>query len=341
MILTYPSNAELMAIQQEFLPTLTLDDLSFQLMPIVTHDAAYVEWEQRDNFTGLQQIRGIDAEPPSVPSVGWKRWKMEPGIYGEWDYISEQAIIERRTPGTYNVPIKIDDLVIEKQDYLLSRRIDRLRLTIWTLFSTGSFSSTGPNGNVLHAGTWNLQTATAAIVWSTYATATPMKDLLTILTNFRGISASFGANGMMVMNRVTANHLLLNNNTADLGKQRGNYGQTLFSIDLVNEILVANGLPRLVIYDKGYYPDGGGAFIPFIPDGKVIIFGERPNGEQIGEYQMTRNAANPNAAPGPYTYVSDSLDGNKPIPRKIRVDDGFNGGPALQFPRLIIILTVL
>ncbi len=339
MTLTYPSNAELMAIQQEFLPTLTLNDLAFQLMPIVTHDAAYVEWDQRDNFTGLQQIRGIDAEPPSVPNVGWKRWKMEPGVYGEWDSISEKAIVERRIPGTYNIPISIDDLVIEKQDYLLSRRIDRIRWLIWTLFTTGAFSCTGPNGNVLHAGAYNLQTATASPVWTNLTTSTPMSDLLAMLLKFRGISASFGPNSMMVMNRATANYLLMNNNPADLGKQRGQYGSTLFSIDMVNELFLANGLPRLVIYEAGYYPDGGGAFVPFIPDGKVVIFGERPNGETMGEFQMTRNAANPNAAPGPYTYVTDSLDAGKPIPRKIRLDDGYNGGPALTFPRLIVVLT--
>lgn len=339
MILTYPSNAELMAIQQDFLPTLTLNDLSFQLMPLVPHDAAYVEWEQRDNFTGLQQVRGIEAEPPSVPNIGWKRWKMEAGVYGEWDHISEKAIIERRTPGTYNLPIAIDDLVVEKQDYLLSRRIDRLRWIIWTLFTTGSFSCVGPNGNVLHAGQFRVQTATSSPAWTSHDTATPLADLLALLLKFRGISAAFGPNGAMIMNRATANHLLLNNNAADLGKARGQYGSTLFNIDLVNEVLVSNGLPRLVVYEAGYYPDGGGAFIPFIPDGKVVLVGERPNGEALGEFQMTRNAANPNGAPGAYTYVSDSLDSGRPVPRRIRVDDGFNGGPALTFPSLIIVLT--
>lgn len=340
MILTYPSNAELMAVQQLFLPTLTLNDLSFTLLPIVDHDAAYVEWEQRDNFTGLQQVRGIEAEPPSVPNIGWKRWKMEAGVYGEWDYVSEKAIIERRTPGTYNLPIPIDDLVVEKQDYLLSRRIDRLRWIIWTLLTSGSFSCTGVNGNVLHAGQWAIQTSTVSPLWSTAATSTPLSDLLGVLLLYRGISAQFGPNGMMIMNRKTANYLLLNTNANDLGRTRNQMGATLFNIDMVNEVLVSNGLPRLVVFEAGYYPDGGGAFTPFVPDGKVVIVGERPNGETLGEFQMTRNASNPSGAPGAYVYVSDSLDSGKPVPRKIRVDDGFNGGPALMFPSLIICLTV-
>lgn len=341
MILTYPSNAELMEIQQDLLPTLTQDDVAFQLLPVVNHDAAQVIWEQRDNFTGLQQIRGIDAEPPSTPEIGWKRYKAEPGVYGEWTHVPEAAIVERRVVGTFNIPISIDDLVIEKQDWLLNRRIDRWRWTIWTLLTTGTFSATDAKGAILHSGTYPLQTATAATVWSDYTNSVPMKDLLALLIKFRGLSAAFGAGSYMIMNRVTANHLLLNNNAADLGKQRLNYGQTVYALDYVNTILVANGLPPLLVYDKGYRADGTGTFTPFIPDGKVILVGQRPNGETLGEFQLTRNASNPNGAPGAYTYISDSLDTGKPIPRRIRIDDGFNGGPTLWFPSLVIVLTVL
>jgi hypothetical protein len=340
MILTYPSNAELMQIQQTLLPTLTTDDLAFQLLPVQNRDAAQVIWEQRDNFTGLQQIRGIDAEPPSTPQTGWKRYRAEPGVYGEWTKVPESAIIERRTIGTFNVPISIDDLVIEQQDFLLNRRVDRWRWTIWTLLSTGVFSATDAKGSVLHYGAYSFKTVTTAIPWSTVATATPLADLLALFPQFRGISGQFGAGSYLIMNRVTANYLLLNNNPNDLGKARLQYGQTPYALDFVNTILVANGLPPVRIYDLGYYPDPpGSAFVPFIPDGKVIVVAQRPNGETLGEFQLTRNASNPSGAPGPYTYVSDSLDGPRPIPRTIRLDDGFNGGPAMFFPSLIFILT--
>lgn len=341
MILTYPSNSELMEIQQELLPSLTMDDLAFDLLPIVSRDAAYVEWEQRDRFTGLMQIRGMDGEPPSAPNVGWKRYRMEPGVYGEWTQVNESDIVIRRVPGSYNQPIPVNDLVIEKQDYLLHRRIERLRWIIWTLLITGAFTVPGPNGSILHAGTFAVQTAAAAVVWSDYANAKPLADLRAVLLKFRGISASFGPNALLVMNRVTANHLLANNNPADLGGRRANYGETMNNIDTVNNILASNDLPRVFVYDRGYYPDGSNVFTPYIPDGKVLMIGQRPNGETMGEFIFTRNASNPGAAPGPYTYVTDSLDTDRPIPRRLRVDDGFNGGPALFFPSLVIVLTVL
>jgi hypothetical protein len=240
MILTYPTNSELMSISQELLPDLTANDLPFQLFPIRNHDAAVVEWEQRDSYTGLMQIRGINGEPPSIPNVGLKRYKMEPGVYGEFGIIFENDIVSRRAMGSYNQPIDVSDLTAEKVEFLLKRRLDRLRWIIWTLLTSGLFFVPGPNGNVLHSGQFKIQTSTASV--------------------------------------------------------------------------------------------------PFIPNGKVVMIGERPNGETMGEFQFTRNAVL-DGAPGAYTEVSDSLDTGRKVPRYIRIDDGFNGGPAIFYPSLVIVFT--
>jgi hypothetical protein len=336
---TFPTNSELMSIQQELLPQLTEDDLIFRLMPIVNRDAALVEWEQMDNFTGLMQIRGLDGEPPSVPNVGLKKYRMEPGTYGEWAPITELELTTRRVPGTYNQPINIDNIVMIRQNQLLNRRLDRIRWILWTLLVSGTFTVPGVNGQVLHAGSFLVQTATATVVWTTVATAAPLADFRSLLLLYAGRSISFGPDARFVMNRITFNQMMLNTNQNDIGGRRLANGANLNSVTDVNVVLAANDLPPIEIYDKGYYPDGGGAFTRFIPNGKVVVIGQRPNGETIGEFQMTRNANNADLSPGPYTYVSDSLDSGKPVPRKLRVDDGFNGGPALFFPGAVIVLT--
>jgi hypothetical protein len=338
MILTYPTNSELMSISQELLPDLTANDLPFQLFPIRNHDAAVVEWEQRDSYTGLMQIRGINGEPPSIPNVGLKRYKMEPGVYGEFGIIFENDIVSRRAMGSYNQPIDVSDLTAEKVEFLLKRRLDRLRWIIWTLLTSGLFFVPGPNGNVLHSGQFKIQTSTASVPWTTYATATPIKDLQALILLFRGVSAQFSPNSYMVMNRVTANALFNNANPADLSGRRLSTGATFNSIADINTMLVGLELPQVAIYDKGYLPDGGGAWTPFIPNGKVVMIGERPNGETMGEFQFTRNAVL-DGAPGAYTEVSDSLDTGRKVPRYIRIDDGFNGGPAIFYPSLVIVFT--
>lgn len=336
---SFPTSSELLTIEQEWMPTLTEDDLIFELMPIVSRDTALVEWEQKDNYTGLMQIRGLDGEPPVIPNIGWKKYRMEPGAYGEWAPISETEMTQRRVPGSYNQPISLDALVMERQEQLLSRRIDRIRWILWTLLISGTFTVPGENGQVLHAGAFAVQSVTAVVPWTTYATATPLADLRGLLLLYAGKSFAFGPGARFIMNRITFNALLSNTNSADLYGKRLQGGGTVIGVEDVNRILLSLELPPIEIYDKGYYPDGGGAFTRFVPNGKVVVVGSRPNGESIGEFQYTRNANNEGFAPGPYTYVSDSLDSNQPVPRRIRVDDGFNGGPALFFPGAVIVFT--
>jgi hypothetical protein len=58
------------------------------------------------------------------------------------------------------------------------------------------------------------------------------------------------------------------------------------------------------------------------------------------EYQMVRNATNPNMEPGAYTRVWDSAAEDGRPPRRIEVHDGHNGGPALYFPGDIVNMIV-
>jgi hypothetical protein len=107
----------------------------------------------------------------------------------------------------------------------------------------------------------------------------------------------------------------------------------------INQVLGGEALPQLVVHDEGYLDDDG-VFQNFIPNNRVIVVGVRP-GAKLGEYQMVRNATNPNMEPGAYTRVWDSntVDGGRP-PRLIEVHDGHNGGPALMFPGDIVLMTV-
>jgi len=335
---TFPSSSELMLIQQSLLPSLTEDDLIFRLFPIENRDTALVEWEQKDNYTGLMQIRGLDGEPPSIPNIQYKKYRMEPGAYGEFAPVNELEMTVRRAPGTFNQPINLDDIVVTRTEQLLQRRLDRIRWILWTLAISGTFTVPGVNGQVLHAGSFAIQTMTASPAWTTVATSTPLADLRTLITLFAGTSTTFGTGSRLIMNRLTFNQMIANTNANDLGGRRAAAGQTVNSLNDINSILLANDIPTIEIYDRGYIPDGG-TWTRFIPNGKVVVIGERPNGETVGEFQMTRNANNPDFAPGPYTFVNDSLDGGHPVPRKIRVDDGFNGGPAIFFPGAVIVLT--
>jgi hypothetical protein len=287
-------------------------------------------------------VRGIDGAPSRVKAVGQRRYQAEPGYYGEFMTLDELELTMRAQYADPARPINVDDMVMERQDQLLSRRLDRQEKVCWDLVILGVFSSVR-NNIVMHSDRYTTQTYASVVAWSTVATATPIADFRAIQLLSRGRGADFGAAAEAWMNRTTFNNLLSNTNAADLGGRRGEFGASLTSADGVNRVLAAEGLPQIVIYDEGYYAnDDGTGFTLWIPDGKVVIRGARPAGQTIGEFRMTRNVNNPNFAPGVYQEVIDrgAPGPGKVIPRTIEVHDGFNGGPVLFYPGSIVVMSV-
>ena len=333
--IVYPSNAELNEIAQIKLPRFMVDRVIFDIMVMANHDATTIMWEQKDNYIGMQQLRGINGQPTRVKPIGAKQYQMRPGIYGEFLDVDEQQMLERRQYGTFATPINLTDLVMERQDQLLQRRLDRIEYIGWTLLTTGTFSVALPSGGVAHTDTFPLQTS-AGSNWSVPATATPLADLRAAKLLQRGKSTSFGRVATGYMNQSTANYLMMNTNQSDLaGKRQQGLAQPLSLAD-INTVLSGEDLPQLNIYDEGYYDDTG-TFQLYIPTRTVVIVGRRQNGEPVAEYAMTRNANNPGFEPGPYMKIVDK--GEDEVPRIVEVHDGHNGGPAIKYPGSVIILS--
>ena len=338
----YPTSNDLRTIEQIKMPVLERENPIFTYFPTDTSDSAMLSWEQEDNWTGLQQVRGIGGDPPKINKVGWKRFVETPGYYGEFEPIDEIEMTLRRQMGTWAQPVDISDLVMKAQDRLLARRRDRIASMLWTLVTTGTFSVSGPNGTVLHTGAYTTQSFNASVGWGTAATSTPLADFRAVQLLARGYSVDFGASALAYMNRVTANKVLVNTNAADLGGRRLAGLLPVNNLAGVNTLLTGEGLPNIAIFDDGYLRESDGAFVPFIPDDVVVVFGRRTSGATIGNYVYTRNVNNPDMAPGPYSAVIDrGADGpGRHIPRLIEVHDGHNGGPVIYFPSAIVVMDV-
>lgn len=333
----YPTNAELQLIRQEKEAVLTAVDPVFSILPPVDVDAAVLMWDQMDNFVGMQQVRGIGGQPTRVKPVGGKRYTVTPGYYGEFMTIDELELTTRRPYGAFAGSVSIADLVAIRQDQLLSRRIDRWRYTAWALLTTGTFSATNPDGVVYHTDTFALQTYTAAIPWSTTATATPLANLRAVKLLGRGRGVRFDRSATIYLNQTEINNLLNNTNANDLGGRRLANGAAINNLGDLNQILAADDLPQIAAYDEGYY-DESGTFNLFIDDDTGVIVGTRAAGQQIGDLAMTRNANNPDMAPGAYTKVVDN--GEREVPRLIAVHDGCNHAPRLYYPGSLVKLNI-
>lgn len=338
MSLVYPTNRTLRVIAAIKAPNLEARRYIFTILPIATIDSHNLEWEQEDDYTGLQQVRGLNGQPPRVQHVGGKRFVMEPGVYGEHMVVDEKEMTVRRKWGDLtDASIDISDLVMKRQDRLLARRYDRIEYLGWILLTTGTFAVSSVNGAVLHTDTYSLQTYTAAIAWSTFATAVPLSNFRDIQLLGRGKGVSFGANSRAIMSRVTLNRMLSNTNPNDIAGRRVSGLLSPLSMTEINTILLNEGLPQIVVYDEGYLDDSH-TFQLFIATGKVVVTGVRQDGGQIGEYLMTRNVNNPGFAPGAYQKVVDH--GETRVPREIEIHDGHNGGPVLFYPSAMVLMNV-
>jgi len=176
------------------------------------------------------------------------------------------------------------------------------------------------------------------VPWNTYATATPLADLRAIQLLSRGWSVSFGRDASLIINRGTWNDMIKNTNPADLYGRRTQGLGTFESLPQVNSLLTGDDLPNIVVYDGTYRDDSSNVQL-FIGNGTGIIVGARPAGEPVMEYRFTRNASNPNLAPGPYMAVVEPTPGRPP--RRIEVHDGHNGGPVVKHPMAIVQLSGL
>lgn len=331
----YPTAIELRQVAQELVPRLTANRAAFDIFPIQSVNTNILEWEQKDNFTGLQQVRGLNGMPSRVKMVSGKRFLYTPGVYGEFIIIDERQITERRPYGSFAGSIDISDLVREGQDKLLGRERDRQESTIWTLLATGTFS-VSDGTSVLHTDAYTTQTFSAGVPWATVATATPLADLRAVQLRSRGYSVNFGAQARAYMNRTTLNSMLSNTNQADLAGRRLAGLASINSLEQVNMLYAMDDLPSIVPYDLGYIDDTG-TFQLFIPNNKVIVVGARTDGDPVGEYRLTRNANNPDVGPGSYDKIVD--DPNR-VPRSVEVHRGHNGGVVIYHPAAVVVMTV-
>jgi hypothetical protein len=343
---TYPTAVELTSIE----PALTTRSIAerpiFKYFPIKDSDADMLLWEQRDNYFGLMQVRGLNGEYPRVVPTGAKRYRMEPGYYGEFMTVDEAEMTRRSANLSFTAYVDISDLVRERQDRLAGRQFDRMELQLWTLLATGTFSVAGPSGAVLHTDSYTTQTFTATVPWATVATATPLADLRSVQVGGPANGVDFGAGAVGFMNRTTYNSMVANTNAADLyGRRTAGLG-TFNNLQGINQLTTGDDLPTLMVYDKGYLNDSN-TFARLIPNNKVVVIGTRPAGEPVGEFRYTRNANTGLGVDGPAAAeagvgigVATQVVQDARPPRNIEVYRGFNGGPVLYWPSAVYVMTV-
>lgn len=337
----YPTNAELNELQRLMLPRFAEGRLGLQLAPTRETDRAEIIFNTPDIFRGMQQWRGLDKPTPSVP-INYNHWgvwcKLTPGYWGEHEKVTEELLtIAASRHSLCAEPIDLFEVISELQGLLMERRYNRVEFNIWQGFIWGSYEALNHQGKVVQEATFNINKVAVSTPWADADNSTPLMDIRCMQLLQRGTSTSFGSCARVYMNQVTVNCLLRNRNTWDLGKHGVSACCDPFTLDRVNEILLANNLPTIEVYEGGFYDDAGG-FHTYIPDGRFVIVGCRPGGVPIARYWLTRNAVDCVNATGVGSgFVQRLLDNcNIEIPRQIKLYDLHNGGLGIHYPHAVI-----
>ncbi len=347
---TYPTNVALDRVVQEYV----IDASSFMGLQILPVEPAYtqkVQWDELDSERGMTAPHLLGTDPRIDLRLGSRLREYEPIAFKETDLVKEDELLRARQLGTLGGAINITPLIAR----IAKARMDKTRIRQeWTIWEALRGQLTINENGVFTSETFPVQQFAPTTPWSNLAAATPLKDFNAVKLLFRGTGATI-AGAEAIINQTTANWLLENQNAADLkGFQGANFTQLPFSLDQINTILAARGLPKLVVNDTGFI-NNNGVFETFVKDGDVHIVGRRPMNEKVGAWISTptlHRVVNGVESPGYFeilevnghpsggaTSISMAQLGAGKNP-KFELTGGVYGGPALRFGRSIIRMDV-
>lgn len=328
--LVMPERAELIEIGKDVMDRLTLEgNPIFQHMPVKTTNEDAIIFEQEYDTIGMQHARAVGGPSHRVQALDAKRIRVDPFACGDNALITEEDIKSRRQLGTFGTHANITDMVLKKQSQLIHREVARIMYTGWTMLAEGAVTNTAPDGQQVWTDTFPVNDYLITIPLSTYASATPIKDLRLMRNLQRGKGVKFDGTAVMYVNQDVANDFLNNRNPDDLWGIRQGGGNTVNGLKGINQVLAEENLPTMVIMDEGFKTNQS-TEQQFIPYKRILVVGKRPDNEPLAEYRMTFNPST--GSGGAHDFVIDSVDVGQPVPRWVKVERGHFGGPCLYRP---------
>ncbi|HQZ81610.1 MAG TPA: major capsid protein [Pyrinomonadaceae bacterium] len=350
LVLSFPTNAELNAVVEAFVPD-PAEFVGSTILPLTESMYQEVQWDERDRERGLTAPHLLGADPRVDTRQGSVRRSYTPIPFKESDLLKEDELLRARQLGTMAGTLDIASEIARLARNRWVKTMNRIEKLRWDALAG---QITINEGGVSVSESFAVQSYTSATGWDTPTTATPLADFDAVKLLFRGTGAS-AAGAKAYMNQSTANLLLENQNSGDIkGFQNANFVQLPYAIDELNKILVARGLPTIVVVDHGYI-DGSNAYKNFIKDGDVIVVGQRPAAQTVGDVVSTpslHKSKGGQPAPGYFSVIevngvpseiagSVSLgqlgSGKNP---KVEITGGIYGGPRLVYPKSVVKMAV-
>lgn len=345
LIYTFPTAVEADVMTQEYF--IERDKfIGEEFLPFEEKFTSKVRWDELDNVRGMTAAHKMGTDPQIDAREGSRTREYTPIPFKETDVITEEELLLARELGTLNNVVNIDSLVARTIRDREDKNFIRAESLRWQAL-TGRIDI-NENG-VRVREDFPVQVYDPLVEWDQHATATPLRDMAAASLLLIGTGAS--AEGAQAVTRTsTFNHLLENTNDADLRMFRNDAQSVNYDLESVNKILEKRKQPVFRLYDRGFNPEVGD-FEFFVPEGEVIIVGNRPRNQKVGAVAMTptlHRIKDGRPAPGMFSIIEVNGQAAEGMMQfdlnkiglhknpKLEITGGFYGGPFLRYARSII-----
>lgn len=340
---------EFVVLAHELLQTLPQNMEGLKLLPDENRETDVYMLLQPRPFVGRVNWRGINnvATPTRAPfSYEYNACLITPGYWAEFQEINERMMRLVAQPGTCNARLNL----VEYERQLLfgiAIKLHQLKESlIWQVLVNGYVEERNTDGITVWSQRYKITRARFNVSACDQVNSTPLADLACIVNSTIGSSgAVFDPEAVMYANSRTWECLLRNRNPNDIGRM----GQTAccdpIGMARLAQFFLARGLPQPRVYN-GFWLDENKRPNFYIPTGKIVMIGRRPDGERIGSFfqpptLITCGTAKLDAH-GTYVIRQDNMCPDGMLTwqgtRLIRWLYGLEGVPVLKYPRAVIVV---
>jgi hypothetical protein len=296
-----------------------------------------IQWDIRGPALGMVPAHSLNSDPTLMEFPVVKTKTMPTAYWSGFHRIGEGEILNIRRLGTFGERMA-RGLVVEGLNATRSQVRARVEYLRWqALQGTVTVNENGvkftvsyeiPNAN-------KVDVSTGSGKYWTNVDADPIRDLQAATELLRGSGAG---DPICYFNRKVAGYLSQNAKVREL--VTGSPLVTSTGVKQIGDLMLplVGDLGRMVQYDKGYRSIAG-VWTPYIPDNKVILVGQGPVGEKLGEFASTPNLHNGGLEPMPGEFYKP-IDKTGEANPYYDILGGVYGMPVIFHPDWIVVLTI-
>jgi hypothetical protein len=340
---------EFVQLARELLQTLPQDMLGLQLMPDDNREHDEYVLLQPRVFAGRVQWRGAnqDVRPTRTPFAYENRaCIIKPGYWAEYQEIDEFMLRNMARPGTCGGRFDLIDYEAQLMFDAAMKIHQRKESDIWQALVNGYVEERNDSGIVIWSQRYKIIRARFGVSACDRANSTPLADLACIARSVVGTSgAMFDSRAKMYANSRTWECLLRNTNPLDIGRMSLSACCDAVGMQRLAQFFIARGLPSPVVYD-GFWIDENKRPNYYIPTGKIVMIGVRPDGRRVGAYfqppQLLSCGNSTIGGHGAFVVRQDNACPDDRMPwngrRVIRWTYGLYGIPVIEHPTSVIVV---